>query len=648
MRGDYGYVEEQQLGKPYDVTLLRRLYPFVRPYLMLVTGAVCLIFFITAMELALPYVTKTAIDRYIVPQTGENGQTGRLSFRLDNESTKTIVDNNPRLFTLEDGRAIIPMEDLSRLKPTEVMTLRSGDLDGIRRMTLIFLALILGNFILNSIQMMLMEYTGQMVMHDLRMRLFTHIQGLAVSFFNRNPVGRLVTRTTNDIENMNELFTSIIVFVFKDLILLVGISAVLLFIDWRLALICFTVVPVIAVASIQFAMQARDVYRTLRLKVAEINTRFSETINGLKVIQLFRREKSNSEKFSRLNHENYLAGMRQIHIYALFMPVIEVLSAVALAIIIYYGGYRVLAEHITLGTLVVFISYMRMFFRPIRDLAEKYNIMQNAMASAERIFLILDDPELPAAVPAGGSRELSDIREVALENITFGYVPGQPVLKNVSFRIRAGESLAVVGPTGAGKTSLINLLMKFYTPVSGRILVNGIDTRELDTALLRSKIAIVTQDPFLFSRSIRENIIQGNPPLSDAEFDTVLDSARLRFLVDKLPEGIDTILSEAGESISSGERQLISIARALARDPRMIILDEATSYIDSHTEHEIQKALANLMAGRTSIIVAHRLSTARGADCIIVLKDGAIIETGAHRELMEKEGFYYQLNQLQG
>jgi ATP-binding cassette, subfamily B, multidrug efflux pump len=648
MRGDFGYFEEQQLGKPYDIKLLGRLYPFVRPYALLLLGAVGLIVGITVLELALPYVTKTAIDRYIVPETGEARKTGRLKFRLDNEAARAVVDKNPHLFTLADTWASIPMADLAQLEQADILTLRGRDLDGIRRMTLIFLALIMASFFLNAVQLMLMEYTGQMVMHDLRMRLFTHIQGLAVSFFNRNPVGRLVTRTTNDVQNMNELFTSIIVFIFKDLFLLLGISAVLLIIDWRLALICFTVVPVIVLASVHFAVQARDVYRTLRIKVAEINTRFSETINGLKVIQLFRRERSNYDKFAELNHENYLAGMRQIHVFAIFMPIIEILSAVALAIIIYYGGHRVLAEHISLGTLVVFISYMRMFFRPIRDLAEKYNIMQNAMASAERIFLILDTQDHPPAARAKTSGTLDRIREVALEDVSFGYVPDRPVLKNVSFHIRAGETIAVVGPTGAGKTSLINLLLKFYVPVSGRIRVNGTDIRELDTSLLRSKIAIVTQDPFLFSKSIRENITEGNPRLTDEELDRVLDSARCRQLVDKLPEGVETILSEAGESISSGERQLISIARALARDPQMIILDEATSYIDSQTEHDIQKALANLMAGRTSIIVAHRLSTARGADRIIVLKDGAIIETGSHRDLMNREGFYYRLNRLQG
>ena len=335
-----------------------------------------------------------------------------------------------------------------------------------------------------------MEYTGQMIMHDLRVGLFTHIQGLSVAFFTRNPVGRLVTRVANDIQNMHELFTSVVAFVFKDLFLLTGIAVVLLSLNWRLALVSFTVIPFVLYASIHFSGQAREAFRILRLKIAEINTRFSETIGGIKVIQLFLQEKRNYLGFKRLNHEHYLAGMRQVHVFAVFMPVIEILGAVAIAVVIFYGGGDVLAQSISLGAIVAFLSYMKMFFRPIRDIAEKYNILQNAMASAERIFLILDSKEsLPQPVSdvesgtKSGSKTkvqtLGKISEISLENVTFGYVKGETVLENVSFNITAGRTLAVVGPTGSGKTSIINLIIRFYDPTSGRVLLKGDDIKKI-------------------------------------------------------------------------------------------------------------------------------------------------------------------------
>jgi ATP-binding cassette subfamily B protein len=419
------------------------------------------------------------------------------------------------------------------------------------------------------------------------------------------------------------------------------------------------VIPFVLYASIHFSGQAREAYRTLRIKIAEINTRFSETIGGIKVIQLFLQEKQNYLGFKHLNHEHYLAGMKQIHVFAIFMPVIEILGAAAIAVVIFYGGGGVLSGSISLGALVAFLSYMKMFFRPIRDIAEKYNILQNSMASAERIFLILDSSETlqqpivdidfrteSKAKPSHTT--LDKISEILMEKVSFEYVKNEPVLKNISFSIKAGETLAVVGPTGSGKTSMINLIIRFYDPTSGRILLNGIDIKKQDIKELRSKMALVMQDPFLFSDTIRENITLGKRDLSEATFQQILQDSNCKTLVDKLPEGVHTVLSEGGTSISSGERQLISIARAFARHPDLIILDEATSYIDSETEVKIQEALTKLMSNRTSIIVAHRLSTAREADKIIVLNRGQIIETGNHSELMNIKGFYYRLNQLQG
>ena len=668
MRTDYGYFEEKQLGKPYDVKLLARLFPYTKPYKLLLAASIVLVVFIALLDLSLPYVTKIAIDRYIVPKIESAGVKGHgpaegsirhLRADLTEPGIRAVVEKHPHLFKIYGASAIISYDDLSKLSKKEIGILRKNDLSGVTWITAVFLAIVLINFIFNMAQVLIMEYTGQMIMHDLRVRLFNHIQGLSVSFFTRNPVGRLVTRVANDVQNMHELFTSVIVFVFKDLFLLVGIAVVLMGINLRLALISFTVIPFVLWASIYFSGQAREAYRILRLKIAEINTRFSETIGGIRVIQLFLQEKRNYLDFKHLNHEHYLAGMRQIHVFAVFMPVIEILGAVAIAVVIFYGGGGALAGTISLGALVAFISYMKMFFRPIRDIAEKYNILQNAMASAERIFLILDSTEtIPLSVSGGKSDletglkimsgTLDKISEIAMENVSFAYIKDETVLKNISFSIRAGKTLAVVGPTGSGKTSIINLLIRFYDPTSGGVFLNGIDVKSIDPGILRTKMALVMQDPFLFSESIRRNITLGKGDISEAAMERILEDSNCKTFVDRLPDGLDTVLSEGGASISSGERQLISIARAFARNPDLIILDEATSHIDSETEHKIQEALDNLMAHRTSIIVAHRLSTARDADTILVLNRGRIIEAGNHAELIHLRGFYFRLNQLQG
>jgi ATP-binding cassette subfamily B protein len=660
MQPDYGYFEEKKLGKPYDVRLLKRLYPFTRPYRLLLFGSIGLVLLMTVLDLALPYVTKVAIDRYIVPlmdqlpaaknSAAESSPARILQVDLTDPQQQALVDKYRALFTIEGSTALIPYSALSRIDKSDLAVLRRHNLVGLGFLAAVFVALVLINFIFSFAQKMIMEYTGHMIMHDLRMRLFVHIQDLALSFFTRNPVGRLVTRVTNDVQNMHELFTSVISMVFKDLFLLLGIAVVMLALNWKLALISFVVLPFVVYASINFSRRARDIFRELRIKVAEINTRFSETIGGIRVIQLFGQEINNYRKFSELNHENYLAGMRQIHVLAVFMPLIEILGVVAVALVIFYGGGAVLGGTLSLGVLVAFISYIRMFFRPIRDLSEKYNILQNAMASAERIFLILDSRDnLPRPAPRSvqDPSDLQDIEIIQFENVSFSYIAGETVLKDITFTINAGETFAVVGPTGAGKTSLINLLPRFYDPSSGRVLINKRDISSLDPFSFRSKIALVMQDPFLFSGTIRENIFQGNHVADGNQQKMIIAAANCKPLIDRLPQGLDTVLTEGGSSISSGERQLISIARALARDPQLILFDEATSYIDSPTELRIQQALEKLMKNRTALVVAHRLSTVRNADRIIVLNRGRIVETGTHAELMGQKGFYFKLHQLQ-
>ena len=668
MPNDYGYMEEETPHSAYDLTMLKRLYPYSRPYTRLIFASILLVVCLTLLDLSLPFITKIAIDRYIVPAgpdvsaigkapdaPGKGDQTRYYRVSLSDSRHADIVEQHPTLFTVKGAFAVIPYESLSDLPPDHLKLLRQKDVIGIGWVTLVFLILILVDFGLNFLQKIIMEYTGHSIMHDLRVALFRHIQSLSISFFSKNPVARLVTRTTNDIQNMHELFTSVIAFLFKDVFLLVGISIVLISINWQLALISFTVLPFVWAAALRFSSRARDIFRILRIKVAEINTRFSESISGMKVIQLFLQEKENFQRFQALNHENYLAGMQQIRLLAVFMPLIEFLGILATASVVFYGGNRVLSDQLSLGSLVAFISYIRMFFRPIRDISEKYNLLQNAMSSAERIFLILDSKDkLSYPVPFDEKDanilkpDIGPITHLSFEKVSFSYVPNEPVLKDISFSLSAGETLGIVGPTGSGKTTLINLINRFYDPDQGKIAINGKDLRQLPSDAYLSKMALVMQDPYLFSGTIRDNILTGGAPDAKDHLEDILVASNCESLVARAAKGLDTELSEDGASLSSGERQLISIARAFARNPELIVLDEATSYIDSQTEHQIQEALFNLIENRTAIVIAHRLATVRQLNRILVVKNGRIIESGSHDELMASKGFYYKMHQTQG
>ncbi len=667
MLDKHGYTEEQS-GTGYDSTLLKRLLPFSKPYRLHILFSVLIVVLITIMNVALPYITKIAIDRYIVPVTetvtredgdpaDKRGERRRRFYKTDlgRPENAAVVRKYPDLFSVQDTYALIPFDSLGRLSSDDLKLLRKKDISGVGLVALVFLVLIILDFCFNFIQKIIMEYTGHMLMHDLRVSLFEHIQGLSISFFSKNPVGRLVTRVTNDIQNMHEFFTTVIAFIFNDVCLLVGITIVLISISLELTAVSFLVLPFVWMAALHFARKARVIFRTLRIKLAEINTRFSETIGGMKVIQLFLHENENYRRFKTLNHENYQAGMDQIRLMAVFMPLIEILSAAAVASVVFYGGNRVMSNNISLGDLVAFISYIRMFFRPIRDVAEKYNVVQNALSSAERIFLILDSkdrlpmPEGVDVMPRDTAKAATaPFTRLSFENVSFSYDPDEPVLEDISFVLDAGETLGIVGPTGSGKTTLINLITRFYDPTSGRVCVNGRDMRNLDPEAYLAKMAMVMQDPFLFSGTIRENILGGNRNYSETEIEEILTASNCKDLVDRTPNGIETQLSEAGASISSGERQLISIARAFARNPELIVMDEATSHIDSQTEHKIQEALFNLMESRTAIVVAHRLATVRRLNRILVVRKGRIIETGSHETLMARKGFYYGLHQTHG
>jgi ATP-binding cassette subfamily B multidrug efflux pump len=660
MRFDHGYSEEDHLGKPYDLGLLKRLVPFLRSYRRLMTGSVLLVVVITLLELALPYFTKTAIDRYIVPTAGTpispdparpHQRRRYITVETGDESVRSVIGRYPHLFEHAEGAVRIALEDFDRIAARDRVVLRRSDLAGLSLVVLIYLGVVVAEFGFNFLQRMIMEYTGHKVMHDVRLRLYEHIQQQSMAFFTRQPVARLVTRMTNDVQNMHEFFTTFITLVFKDLFLLVGIAAVLMALDWRLALAGLTMLPLVAWATRRFSSRARSVFRALRIKVAEINTRMSESIEGIKTIQSFGREQANYQDFAALNAENYRLGMQEIHVYAMFMPMIEVLGIVSVAILIFYGGLHVQGGRISLGALVASLTYMRMFFRPLRDLAENYNILQNAMSSAERIFGLLDtdDRLLKVSLPVDENRgRLGRKGVLEMDRVSFSYAAGEKVLHQVSFSVGEGETLAIVGPTGAGKTSILNLILRLYDPDSGEIRLDGRPIRQWEVGRLRSFMALVPQDPILFSGTLRHNIFPNGDNDrrhgDEAYADEIVAAANCTDFISRLPQGLDTPLVKGGSGLSSGERQLVAIARAFARDPRIILLDEATSYIDSQTEAAIHKALHNLMQGRTCIIVAHRLSTARAADKIVVIQNGRVAEHGTHDQLMAVKGLYWRLN----
>ena len=505
MRPSHGYFDEKPLDKTYDFGLLQRLWAYIKPYRLPLGASIILVMAITLLDLALPYVTKVAIDEYIVPQA---------------EVLTSPSDRDPA--------APAAVEDRLSTDKDEIARVRKDDLSGLGLLTLLFLVIIVINYGVTFTQRIIMEYAGHRIMHDLRMELFAHVQGLSVHFFTRNPVGRLVTRLTGDVQNMHELFTSVISMVFKDIFLMAGITVVLFTIHWKLALTTYCVTPIVIAITVIFSAKAREVFRLLRIKIAEINTLFAETIGGMRVVQLFVQEHNNYRKFKALNHENFEAGMMQIKIMGVFMPVIEFIGVCAVAMIIYYGGTWVQEGSLSLGSLVAFISYLRMLFRPIRDLAEKLNILQNAMASAERIFQLFDsDERLPATVtPAPQGRSAAgNGAHIHLDAVTFAYIANEPVLKNINISIPAGESLAVVGPTGSGKTTLINLIIRFYDPTSGVIRYNGRDIRSYPTTCYRNKMALVTQDPFLFAGTIRNNIFPNGNVVSEKKIEAVMDQS---------------------------------------------------------------------------------------------------------------------------
>ena len=580
--------DEEVLGKAYDARLMRRLIGYLRPYRKQVLFALLLLVLDAALETIPPLLTMLAIDRYIAA-----GNAG--------------------------GLAIVA---------------------GVYVLTL---AVKLGT---EFVQALTLQRTGQRIMFDMRMQIFSHLQNLSPSFYDRNPVGRLITRVVTDVDVLNELFSSGLVSVFGDVFTLMGIIVAMLILDWRMALITLMVLPFIAVATGVFRLKARDSYRRVRIAIAKINAFLNEHITGMSVVQLYNREKKSAARFSAINEEHRLANMDSVLAYSWFYPVIELLSSIALGLIIWYGGGRMIQGAMELGALVAFIQYSERFFRPIADLSEKYNILQSAMASSERVFTLLDtraevtSPENPARPPVAPSGDIE------FRNVWFAYAKENWVLRDVSFHVKPGESVAIVGHTGAGKTTVTSLLMRFYDVQKGEILLDGQNIASLHLSYLRRTFAVVLQDVFLFSGTLESNIRLG----SDISHERIVAAARdvnLMPLIDSLPDGLSHQVNERGTTLSVGQRQLLAFARALAHNPQVLILDEATSSVDTETELRIREAIDRLMQGRTSIVIAHRLSTIQKCDKILVMHKGRVREMGTHQELLAQRGLYYKLYQLQ-
>ena len=598
--------DDDVVGKAYDARLMRRLLQYLRPYRIQAALALGAIIAGSILQLAQPYLMKLAIDRYIP----------------------------------------------------------AGDLGGVNRIALWFLAILLAAFALEFVQTWLLQNTGQRIMFDMRLQIYAHLQRLDLRFYDRNPVGRLMTRVTTDVDVINDLFTSGVVSVFGDVFTLAGIMIVMLTMNWKLALVSFALLPLIVVITQWFRRNVRESYRTVRRLIARINAYLQEHITGMSTVQLFRREGRAFARFEAINREHRTANVDSIFYYAVFYPAVEIVGALAAALTIWYGGRSVLDGTLTLGSLVAFLLYSQRFFRPISDMSEKFNILQAAMASSERIFKLLDEPvtihspERPiAATGLPSEARLSDAGRAKEGHITFDHVwfaynpadSGEPdwVLRDVSFDVKPGERVGIVGATGAGKSTIINLLLRFYDVSRGRILIDGVDLREMDLRALRALFSLVLQDVHLFSGTIADNIRLGASEIPDAEVQRAAAAVHADAFVSRLPGGYAAPVVERGATLSVGQKQLLSFARALAFDPRILVLDEATSSVDTETEILIRDALHVLMSGRTTIAIAHRLSTIQDMDKILVLHKGHLREWGTHQQLLAQRGIYFKLYQLQ-
>jgi len=597
--------EEEILGKAYDSRLMRRLLEYLRPYWRMTLFALVTTFFYGILQAVPAYLMKLEVDRYLDPVRGQH----------------------------------LPSVLAHYLSPEPLI--------GIAQIAFaLFLPSVMISFLLEFSQSFAMQFVGQKVMYDLRQQLFLHLQRLEMGFFDRNPVGRLVTRVTTDVDVLNDLFASGVVAIFGDFFTLLSIMVVMLYVNWQLALLTFSVLPMIIAVTGVFRRAVRESYRRIRVAIARINAYLQEHLTGMPVLQLFNREELSYAEFETANRAHMEAYKDSILAYGLFYPAVELVGVVAIAIILYMGGGMTLRGVVSVGTAIAFIQYSQRFFRPIQDLSDKYNLLQAAMASSERIFKLLDTPV--TIVDPAQPQTLSHPRgQVEFEKVGFAYKDDQKVLDNISFAIEPGETVAVVGHTGAGKTTLTNLLLRFYDVQEGRITFDGIDIRELRLWDLRKNFGIVLQDPFLFSGTISSNIQLGSEGITDAEVRSAAQQVNLEEFIESLPGGFDEPVKERGATLSVGQKQLLSFARALAHNPRILVLDEATSSVDPETEHLLREGMRRLIENRTSLVIAHRLSTIQNASKIVVLHKGRVREVGTHQELLEQRGIYFKLYQLQ-
>jgi ATP-binding cassette subfamily B protein len=588
------YQQEEVMAKPFDIKIMKRLLTYAKPYWLYIFIAAVGILLVTASNLLRPYLVQKAIDNYI---------------------------NNPNIPKVEA-------------------------INGVTHIGILYLIIITVAFIINYGQIYLIQYTGQKIIFNLRQQIFEHLQSLSLSFFDKNPVGRLVTRVTNDTDTLNELYTSVIANLFNDIFIILGIIIAMVSYNVKLALISLSTTPLIIGGMYIYRKLASQAYRLVRIRLARINAFLSEHISGMKIVQLFVTEHKKSKEFEKINKDYYDANMRQLTIFAIFRPSMDVIYSLTLALLIWYGGKDIISHKIEFGVLYAFVNYLQQLFQPIFDISEKYDILQSAMASAERIFILLDtkeqikDPEKP--IP------LEDIQgKIEFKNVWFSYNGKEWVLKDVSFVVNPGETVAFVGATGAGKSSIISLLSRFYDIQKGEILIDGIDIRKVRQQDLRKHIGVVLQDVFLFTGDIKSNIRLNNKNITDNDIYMVAKYVNAHHFIKKLPESYESKVTERGSTLSAGQRQLLAFARALAFNPKILVLDEATANIDTETEMLIQDALKKLTKGRTTIAIAHRLSTIQHADKIIVLHKGRIREMGTHNELLQKKGLYYNLYMLQ-
>ena len=588
MQRSYGFFEEDKLGDIKDFHLWKRILVYVAPQKTGVLAAILLSAAVICTSLTLPYLIRTAIDSYIMAPD---------------------ISNEQRM-------------------------------QGLYNLTLIFSGLVLLGFIANFLQVTVLEWTGQNIMHRMRQHLFSHMLSLDMSFFNSNPTGKLVTRLTNDIQNMHEMFTSVIITIFNETIQLIGILTILFVMNWKLALLMTTLIPVVTLSSIIFSRKARDAFRAIRTKLASINSFLQESISGVSLIQLFRREEDCRKRFYKANSEYRQKTIYQIKIFGIFLPFIEVISTVAIALIIWHGGAQVIDGTMTIGVLAAFLSYMRLFFKPVREISQKYSIVQSALASAERIFELLDKKSTFARKETIVLDRLTGA--ISFADVDFSYGGTETVLEKFTLTIKQGESVAIVGPTGSGKTTVINLLERLYDVEGGTITIDSVALNKLDLHWLRNQLGLVMQDIFLIPGSFKENICFGQT-VSDNRLNEIIDKSQLHTVVNRLPMGLETQIGEGGYELSSGQKQLLALARVLAREPKVMILDEATANIDSETEILLEKAIYETMRGRTCIFIAHRLSTIQHVDSIVVLKNGVIVETGSYTELLESRGEFFTM-----